>query len=355
MRQSVYSSLKPLHFPERLSALGTDQLPAPIHVRIKPTNVCNHGCYFCAYRSDNVSLGEDIVVRDKIPRAKMIEIVDDLIEMGVKAVTFSGGGEPLIYPHLAQAVTRLAQGGIKVGALTNGSRLMSKVADVLAAQATWIRVSIDGWDAESYAAYRNTRQSEFGRVMENLSAFAKRGSACVLGASIIVDEHNAAHIYELAARLRDCGVRHAKVSPCIVSNGGAENNAYHRRFRERVRAELERARALCDHGFQIVDHYHDLAERFEKSYRSCPFVRLLTVIGADCMVYSCQDKAYTKPGKLGSIRERRFREFWFSEDNRQALTAINPADLCRHHCVADAKNRLIHDYLSLDPEHLGFV
>ena len=63
-------------------------------------------------------------LRDRIPREKMMEIVDDLIEMDVRAVTFSGGGEPLIYPHLAETVQRLAAGGIRIGCLTNGAALL---------------------------------------------------------------------------------------------------------------------------------------------------------------------------------------------------------------------------------------
>ena len=37
-----------------------------------------------------------MVARDFIPKAKMMEIIDDLVDMGVKAVTFSGGGDPFI-------------------------------------------------------------------------------------------------------------------------------------------------------------------------------------------------------------------------------------------------------------------
>ena len=35
--------------------------------------------------------------KDQIPEDKMTEIVEDLVNMGVKVVTFSGGGEPFIY------------------------------------------------------------------------------------------------------------------------------------------------------------------------------------------------------------------------------------------------------------------
>jgi MoaA/NifB/PqqE/SkfB family radical SAM enzyme len=357
---SVYADTKLFHFPDRLEALRDGRIAAPVHVRIKPTNVCNHACYFCAYRSDAVSLGEEMVERDRLPREKMLEIADDLVEMGVKAVTFSGGGEPTIYPHIVEAVERLAAGGVAIGMLTNGSRLMGKVAEALARHAAWVRVSIDGWDGGSYARYRGVQPEAFERTLGNLAAFSARlaaiGAACELGASIIVDKDNAGHIAELAAKLKAAGVRHAKVAPCIVANDGAANNRYHDAIAERVAGEIARATSeLVDDRFRVVDHYHRMPELFERPYRRCPFLSFLTVIGADCAVYTCQDKAYTKSGMLGSIRARRFRDFWFSAENARALAALDPSRDCRHHCVSDRKNRLLNDYLGADPRHLAFV
>ncbi|MBT3534218.1 MAG: radical SAM protein [Rhodospirillaceae bacterium] len=355
MQNAIYSSLKAMHYHHSLDAMQAGDLPAPVHVRIKPTNVCNHNCYFCAYRTDDVSLGEDMVVRDRIPREKMLEIVDDLIAMNVRAVTFSGGGEPLLYPYFVETVERLAAGGIKMASLTNGSRLKGKVADALAAHGTWIRVSIDGWDGPSYGEYRSVDEGVFEAVMTNLTEFSARRSECVLGASIIVDHRNAPHIYELTKRLKETGVAHAKVSPCIIANSGAENNAYHDDFKDVVKAQIQKAKDLDDSDFHVVDHYHGMEIDFSKPYQNCAFAQMLTVIGADCKVYTCQDKAYTESGTLGDISNRGFREFWFSDENRDRLAAIDPNRSCQHHCVADAKNRLLDDYLSLAPDHLAFI
>ncbi|MDA1099016.1 MAG: radical SAM protein [Proteobacteria bacterium] len=355
MQTAIYSSLKAMHYHDRLDAMQAGDVPAPVHVRIKPTNICNHNCYFCAYRTDDVSLGEDMVVRDRIPREKMAEIVDDLLAMGVQAVTFSGGGEPLLYPYFAETVNRLAEGDIKIASLTNGSRLKGKVADALAAHGTWVRVSIDGWDGPSYGEYRSVPETAFEEVMANLTAFAARGSDCVLGGSIIVDQRNANHIVDLCRRLKQAGVSHAKISPCIIANGGAENNLYHDGFKDVVRAQIAEAKSLNDENFQVVDHYHSMEIDFSKHYERCAFAQMLTVIGADCKIYTCQDKAYTESGTLGDISGQSFREFWYSEENRRQLAAINPAQNCQHHCVADAKNRLLNDYLSLAPDHLAFI
>ncbi len=191
--------------------------------------------------------------------------------------------------------------------------------------------------------------------MANLTAFAARGSSCVLGANIIIDKDNAEHLCGLATSLKGCGVKNVKLAPVIVSNDGAENNAYHAPLRDTVRAEAERIRELCGSRFDMVDGYHAMEEDFDKAYHACSMARLLTVIGADCSVYTCQDKAYTRSGALGSIEKRRFADFWFSEDNGNALEALDPSVVCRHHCVADAKNRMLNEYLSLDPDHRAFV
>lgn len=352
---TLYSPLKFMLFPDRLKALGEGGLTAPAHVRIKPTNHCNHGCWYCAYRTNDLKLGEDMDERDSIPPAKMTEIVEDLIAMKVAAVTFSGGGEPLLYKPLPETIERLARGGIRVATLTNGANLKGKMADALAAHGTWVRVSVDAWDDESYVKSRKARDGEFTRLIANMRAFAARGSRCVLGMSFIIGRENHHRIAEVCRMFKDIGVNHVKLSAAVVGNDAAENNRYHRAFAVAAREQIEEALALSDDGFAVLDHYHEMESRFEKSYTTCPFLRFLTVIGADLNVYTCQDKAYTRPGTLGSIRDRRFRDFWLSDENRAAIAAFDPSKLCGHHCVAHTKNLALMEYMSIDREHGTFV
>ncbi|CAA7613582.1 Fe-S oxidoreductase [Candidatus Terasakiella magnetica] len=351
----IYSNLKFLGFGDQLDALRERRVVAPVHIRIKPINHCNHNCWYCAYRADQLQLGEQMDLKDRIPEAKMMEIADDVVAMGVKAVTFSGGGEPLLYKTLPEVVERLAQGGVRVATLTNGSNLQGRMAEAFAQHGTWIRVSLDSWDDDSYAKSRGIASGAFTRLIENMRAFTKLGSKCVLGTSFIVSQDNHSHLAETCALLKDVGVDHVKVAAAVVSNDVAENNRYHRAIMAAVSDQIERASALNDDGFQVVNHYHETDERFEKDYQTCPFLQFLTVIGADQHVYTCQDKAYTELGSLGSIKERSFKEFWFSDENRQRLYGVDPSQHCRHHCVAHRKNLAINDYLRLDNDHRFFV
>lgn len=351
----LYSSIKAFSYPGHLRVLAERRVAVPVHVRIKPINLCNHDCWYCAYRASQLQLGEAMDVRDKIPEAKMFEIVDDLITMGVEAVTFSGGGEPLLYKPLPEVVERLAAGGVRVAALTNGANLKGRMANAFAAHGTWIRVSMDSWDDASCAENRNVKMGEFTRIVDNIRRFVGRRSRCVLGVSFIIGEKNCGHVYDVCRMLKEIGVNHVKLASAVISNDRGENERYHWRFAAEAKAEIGKALALRDESFDVLDHYHAAGTRFDKDYSICPYLQFLTVIGADCGVYACQDKAYTAGGRLGSIKDRSFRNFWFSGQNCDRLYAIDPSRDCRHHCVTHAKNVAIMDMLSLDPGHRPFV
>ncbi|MBU1122815.1 MAG: radical SAM protein [Candidatus Omnitrophica bacterium] len=354
---NLYTKLKVFHYKDKVDSLpsAVDKILPPVHIRIKPTNICTHNCTYCAYRVSNLQLGKDMDQRDFIPRRKMMEIVEDIIDMGVRAVTFSGGGDPFCYPCLAEIAEKLAASSVKFSSLTNGALLCGEAAKVFAHNAKWLRISMDGWNDESYSAYRGVEHGEFNKILKNIEDFKGYGGKCYLGVCIIVDRRNAAHIYELISQLKNRGVDSVKIAPCIVSNIGKDNNDYHKDIFDEVKNQISKALDnFAAEDFEIFDSYHSQLETFEKKYTWCPYLQILPIIGADCNIYSCQDKAYNlDEGLIGSIKETRFKDFWFL--NKDKFFKINPSVHCNHHCVADGKNKLLLDYLNVDKEHLDFV
>ena len=57
-------------------------------MRIKPTNRCNQNCYYCHYKNQYLEL-DQYHPSDEISREKMLELIQDFKDIGVKAVTFS--------------------------------------------------------------------------------------------------------------------------------------------------------------------------------------------------------------------------------------------------------------------------
>ncbi len=352
-----YTKQKIFHFMDKVNSLPKSEIEIqpPLHIRLKPTNICNHKCDYCAYTKEGLQLGRDMLTTSFIPKDKMMEIVEDIIEMDVKAVTFSGGGEPFCYPYFLDVLKRLASSNVRFASLTNGSLLNGEIAEIFANSGTWIRVSIDGYDGESYSKIRSVPVGEFDKVIKNMYDFKKLGGQCLLGVSIVVDTVNADNIFDLITQIKDTGTDTVKVSPCIVSNDMGANNMYHEPLLDKVGEQLEKAvSTLADSTFEIFNAYGRLDDRFEKGYDWCPYVQVLPVIGADLNVYSCHDKAYNlKNGLLFSIKEKSFKEGWF--ESKDQFFNINPSRVCNHHCASNEINRLILGYLNADKEHMMFV
>lgn len=354
---NLYSNSKVFHFKDHLDKLINGGVSSPIHIRLKPINRCNHNCYYCCYRTENLLMSELMNEEDMIPREKMLEIIKDMKEMGVRAVTFTGGGEPLIYPHINEAIEKLFDAGIKVATLTNGSTLKGKTAELLAEGAAWVRISIDAASPELYSKNRGVGINEFSKICKNIENFSRiNKNKCQFGINFIVDEKSQEDVYSFIKLMKELGVNHVKVTEAVTSTDGEENNRYHKLYFNKVKKEIERAsETLADSFFSVIDRFHDLPGNYTKEYSWCPFINFLTVIAADLNIYTCQDKAYTSKGIMGSIKDQSFQQMWRDKATQNRLRSLNPSTGCDHHCVQHGKNIMLHDYLEADPIHLDFV
>lgn len=113
------TGLKLWHHQEAMSALRNGK-GMPISCWIAPTDVCNAKCSFC-------SVGER--VGDVLRFSEITGFLDQLIPLGLKSVTFSGGGNPLIYKcketgkGLEDCIRYAHVKGLEVALICNGMPL----------------------------------------------------------------------------------------------------------------------------------------------------------------------------------------------------------------------------------------
>ena len=102
----------------------------PKHIQIVPTNACNLNCSFCCC--------SDVDRKKSLTFEQIVEIINIGWERGTKAITITGGGEPLLYPHINKVIIYAELKGIEVGMVNNGTQL-----DNLGPHKnlTWIRIS----------------------------------------------------------------------------------------------------------------------------------------------------------------------------------------------------------------------
>lgn len=106
----------------------------PIHAQFIPTNKCNMSCDMCSCKKRDKRIELDFEQAE--------QIIQGLARLGCKAVTITGGGEPLMHPKLADIVQTFQQCGIEVGLVSNGKLLGNALTDTLRAL-TWCRISND--------------------------------------------------------------------------------------------------------------------------------------------------------------------------------------------------------------------
>lgn len=355
IKATPYSSLKIFAHPEKIAALQNGERTAPIYIRIKPTNRCNHHCYYCSYADAELALRDNVNHRDQIPWEKLREIIADLGSMKVKAVTFSGGGEPLFYPPIVPAMQAVLDQGIDLSLITNGQLLTDERAEVLSG-AKWVRISMDAADAETYTQIRRISSECFTQVCHNIRQFAKvKDRDCELGINFVINHQNAGQVYAMAELVSDLGVNHLKYTARVTK----DLEQYHEPFKQSALGQIHRAiQELARPGFSIINKYESDFEScviFHRPYYRCVINELFTVIAADSKVYFCHDKAYVSDGIVGDLQHRPFRELWFAPEVQERYRNFNARMECNHHCVYDDRNELLNNFLSLNKTHINFI
>ena len=130
----------------------------PITADIFLTNYCNNRCPYCTYR--RWELGKDAYA---MSLKEFKEYADTLLRLGVKGFILTGGGEPTIAPDFLKIARWLERKELHYGVNSNFNALKFIRPD-------YLKVSLDGWDEESYERARGVRM--YQQTRRNIEAYA---------------------------------------------------------------------------------------------------------------------------------------------------------------------------------------
>lgn len=74
----------------------------PIHVEIDPTSAGQQNCLLCSYKQ-NIDGRRDYIIHRtgaSLPYERFEDLIAEFKSIGMRAITLSGGGEPLVYPKI---------------------------------------------------------------------------------------------------------------------------------------------------------------------------------------------------------------------------------------------------------------
>lgn len=241
---------------------------------------------------------------------KALEIVDDCHEIGVKAIQFTGGGEPTLHRGFPQVFEAAVHYGIKVGLVSNGVNVGSELAGLLR-HAAWVRISLDAATEETYCKIRRVHRSHWEKATASVTHIKNAGCPTV-GVGFVVTPDNWREIYDAAKLAKELGADNFRIS-AQFSN---EDERMFAGFHEEAARLAREAEGLSDGNFTVYnrfgDRLHDL-QLGSPEDRLCGYQFFTTYIGADLGVYRCCGYAYNERGLVGSLRGQRFKDFWMSQ------------------------------------------
>lgn len=317
-----------------LEFLETGNTP-PVLVEFDPSNACNHGCFFCisGYIHLPESKGLPTFSRDMLPRDKMLEVCNDLIDMDVRAVNWTGGGEPTANPALGECIELLGKAGVKMGMFTNGTLIhkFPSLMETLISYMTWIRISIDAGTPDIYNSVRRTvkGKNDWDVMKKNLMQLLdmrkdSKGNKPDIGVGFVITPDTYKTIIDFANEFKDVPVDYCQFKPEIVNRereGGIQRDIEF--WEKEVEPLIKEAKnILLDkfqmNGYKLSDLKND-PEILGRYYKKCLGSQLQPCIGADGEIYVCTNHRGYKEYSYGSVFEKSFKEIWNDINKRREV------------------------------------
>jgi MoaA/NifB/PqqE/SkfB family radical SAM enzyme len=329
----------------------------PIYIEVSPFGACNHRCVFCAvdyigYK--NVSLDMDIM-RKRLP---------ELGRLGVRSIMYAGEGEPLLHKQINEMIVCTVESGIDVSLTSNASILPKDFCDVALPHVSWIKVSLNGGSAETYANIHRTKPQSFDQVLDNLRAMvAKRDSLTekrpTIGAQCLLLPENAHEISKLAQTCRDIGLDYLVVKPYSQHNFSLTRSYENLEYSSFAEMEAELSKLGTD-TFSLVFRANTMRKyTAQDRYPKCHAVPFLWgYIMANGTVSGCSAYLLDKRFEYGNINDSSFEEIWHGELRRQSFEFVTNSlniEECRRNCRMDEVNRYLYRLIDNKPDHVNFI
>lgn len=184
----IGNASKLLMHGDRLADWRAGKPVVPVTLELHLTNRCNQMCSYCTQRHSTTDLFD------------AAGIIRQAEELGVRGITLSGGGEPMMGP-----MSEVMCSEMPMGLITNGS---VAAAPGFWRRFSWVRFSVDSCDGATYKAIRGVEMPEC--LEENIIACAKHTTT---GVQMVVQEQNFAHVEMMQIYSRGLGADYLHVRP----------------------------------------------------------------------------------------------------------------------------------------------
>ncbi len=318
---NTFKILKHIDYWKKISLDNLHELPSPIAVTVDPTNACNYRCIGCnAYKAIHERSS------GYISKPFADTLIKFLSEWGVRAVTFAGGGEPLLHFSVMPVFFNdCRKYSMPFGLITNGS-LLDKYSLSDFEGIKWIGVSVDASTRETYSYTKNVESDKFGTVIKNIEALTKYGYDVTY--KYLVNKYNISEIYMAVKLAKAIGCKNIHIRP--LGNAWYEDRKpiFSKEDVEISLAEVTKARMdFEDENFSVfgVTHKFDKNWKVNNCFEKCWATFMYLVVEPGGIISTCCDNRGNEKMQLASgLREpSQITEYWGSDKHLELFKSID--------------------------------
>ena len=224
----------------------------PITADVFLTNYCNNKCPYCTYGRWELDPGARYMKYEDF-----VKYAERLSELGVQGIILSGGGEPTLDKDFNAITAWLEATNRHYGINTNFNELKFFSPD-------YLKVSLDGWDEESYKAHRGV--CHYQQVRENILAYDRwrkiHSTKTALGIQAILN--TVEEVYKFYEANKDLPVDYISIRPIESTLGkyyrdlqyAKDTNGYRpEELRQAIRYLMDLdSRVIYNFKWDLIDH-----------------------------------------------------------------------------------------------------
>jgi MoaA/NifB/PqqE/SkfB family radical SAM enzyme len=325
---------------------------SPILVEIDLTNLCASACPWCAGYLDRkwssatlFASGESPIERLSSSISGVMRLLEELHSINVKAVTWTGGGDPTQHKALAQIIEYAAYLGFKQALITHGVIDVSHVIHHL----EWVRFSVDGATEKGYGK-QHGKPEHFKRVINNIAISTQRkaddGLGVTVGVGFLTHKDSWDEIVPFACMWKDIPVDYIQYRPLHDTHGQHWNSDT-----PDVIGLIQTAAMYDSRVTWSEAKYQDIARGASGKTKMCHGIYFESAISADGKVYTCCHHKGNENFAIGDLYNESFDTIW----KRHQKTTFVVDEACPAFCRHLGTNELIENEILIKRQHPEFI
>lgn len=316
----------------------------PVAIEVHPTAVCNHRCIHCSYKERNEN-------RASLPKEVMDRLADSIIQMGIRAVYFSGGGEPTLYPGLAGYIQKLTDHDVECSILTNGTCFDETGLIPIADRLNYIAVSVPGIDEVTFKTITGTTNLEKVLALPGKIKRVHGDRSPVIGSRIVLTNKNYKQVGDFLRITKERGFDYAlfKIVRDYEDNGQGLSKEEETCLKEEVQAyrylDVRFTNIRGIFGYKVLP---DFKNRCWVNHYG-----MLANVGTDGKVYPNIVEIDKEDFCIGDLREQSLEQMWNSPRHTEVKKRSDEkwaGGVCRN-CRAMAYNAIVNSWMEQLPAY----